>query len=513
MQALSLNNDNAAMDAILYYHDNPVAYAEEVENYVLDDWQKEALNNLVKYRFLAIRSGSGVGKTFILSLATKWFLFTRPNAKVPTTAPSGHQLFDVLWTEHYKQLDRSPILSNFFDWTHTRLSVRGHNPNWYAVARTAKVKPGSDVAEGLQGFHDEANLLFILEEASGIPDAIYPAVEGALTGGGAYCIMAGNPTRKEGFFFEIFSNPRMAKYYHTMHVSCEQDLQTVARVGQRWLDMMEERYGREHPIFKIKVLGEYPDTDEDYLIPPTYLDAMENTRTNEVKGFPIEFGLDVGRKHAASVLCIRQGLNVLKWDERLKKGLVTDTNEIVSWVVGYIQELEPTAIKVDAVGLGAGVYDNLHNIYGKMIIPVIGQSHCEEQYRDRYLNLRAQGCWELRNLVPKLWCKAWPPRVISELGNIKMKKGTLTRSDRIQIESKDDMLARALKSPDYFDAMWMAFLSEQACTGIVPPAYQSPLVIKKVNEGLKKTPIWAVTDPDTRRLPGRFGAERWGGLQ
>ena len=105
MQALSLNNDNAAMDAILYYHDNPVAYAEEVENYVLDDWQKEALNNLVKYRFLAIRSGSGVGKTFILSLATKWFLFTRPNAKVPTTAPSGHQLFDVLWTEHYKQLE------------------------------------------------------------------------------------------------------------------------------------------------------------------------------------------------------------------------------------------------------------------------------------------------------------------------------------------------------------------------------------------------------------------------
>ena len=514
MSAQTEVNYELAKDAVNYYHDNPVAYAEEIEKYTLDDWQKEALEKLVEHHFLVIVSGSGVGKTFILSIASKWFLFTRPHAKVPTTAPSGHQLFDVLWTEHYKQLDRSPILSNFFEWTHTRLSVRGHAPNWYAVARTAKVRPGCDVADGLQGFNDEDNLLFIVDEASGVPDAIYPAVEGALTSkegsDGTYCILTGNPTRKEGFFYEICSNPRMRKYYKVMHISCERDKQTIARVGTRYIDMMEERYGREHPIFKIKVLGEFPDTSEDYLIPPSFLDAMENNNPNAVKGFPIEFGLDVGRKHAASVLCVRQGMNVLKYDERLKKGQITDTNEIVDWTIGYIQEYEPTAVKVDAVGLGAGVYDNLHNIYGKMIIAVIGQSHCEEQYRDRYLNLRAQGCWELRNLVPMLWCKAWPPRVISEMGNIKTKKGA--RSDKIQIESKDEMLARALKSPDYFDATWMAFLSEQACTSIVPPAYQSPVAIQKVNEGLKKRPLWAITDPDMRREPNRFGAERWGGL-
>lgn len=508
---LDLNNAEAAKDIILYYHDNPVAYAEEVEDYVLDDWQKEALNNLVKHRFLAIRSGSGVGKTFLLSIASKWFLFTRPHAKVPSTAPSGHQLFDVLWTEHFKQLDRSPILSNFFEWTHTRLSVKGqHAPNWYAVARTAKVKPGSDVAEGLQGFHDEKNLLFIVDEASGVPDAIYPAVEGALTGDeGTYCILTGNPTRKDGFFYEIFSNPRMAKYYCRMHISCERDKQTVARVGQRYIDMMEERYGRDHPIFKIKVSGEFPDTDEEYLIPPSYLDSMEHSSKNDVTGFPVEFGLDVGRRNAASVLCIRQGLNVLKWDERQKKGQVTDTNEIVNWTVDYIQEFKPTHVKVDAVGIGAGVYDNLKLIYGNMIVPVIGQQQCEEKYRERYLNLRAQGYWELRNLSPRIFCKVWPPRLISELGNIRTKP---TLNAKIKIESKDDMLARSMKSPDYADAMYMAFLSDEACTGVVPPAYQSPTVIAKANEGLKKDPIWAVTDPDMRRTRGRFGAERWGGL-
>lgn len=512
MPNLDQNNADAAKKIVRFYRDDPVAYAEEVEHYVLDDWQKEALNKLVEHRFLAIRSGSGVGKTFILSIACKWFLFTRPHAKVPTTAPSGHQLFDVLWTEHFKQMDRSPILSNFFVWTHTRLSVRGHEPNWYAVARTAKVRPGSDVAEGLQGFHDEENLLFIIDEASGVPDAIYPAVEGALTGSGAYCILTGNPTRREGFFSEIFNKPGMAKFYKTMHISCERDAQTVARVGQRYLDMMEERYGREHPIFKIKVLGEFPgtDADESYLVPPSYLDAMEHTSPNVVKGFPIEFGLDVGRKNAASVLCIRQGWNILKWDERQKKGLVTDTTEIINWVIEYILEYKPTHVKVDAVGIGAGVYDGLKLIYGDMIVAVVGQQSPEEKYKDRYLNLRAQGYWELRDLIPNIYCKDWPPRVISELGNIKTKP---TTNAKIKIESKDDMLARAMKSPDYADAMYMAFLSEEACTGVIPPAYQSPTVIAKANDKLKKTSIWTLTDPDMRRLPGRFGAERWGGLQ
>ena len=492
------------INAILHYKDHPVAFVEEIVGATLDELQKDILEALVEHHFIAIRSGSGIGKTFVLSMATLWFLFTRPKGKVPTTAPSQHQLYDVLWAEHYKWIDRSPILGKFFAWTQTRLAVKGHEPHWFAVARTAQVRPGSEVAEGLQGFHDEENILFLIDESSGVPDAIYPAVEGALTTEGAYCILAGNPTRKEGFFFDIFNNALMAKYYHHIHVSSEDS----PRVSKRWLEMMKVRYGEDHPIYQIKVKGEFPTAGEALLIPPSYLDEMENNKPNDVKGFPIEFGLDVGRSNAASVLCIRQGLNVLKWDERRKKGRVTDTNEICGWVVGYINEFDPSAVKVDAIGIGAGVYDNLKLIYGNMIVAVIGSQSAEDEFRDRYLNLRAQGYWELREKIPHIYGKTWPDRVISELGNIHTKS---TTNAKIKIESKEEMLARSMKSPDYADAMYEAFLSPEACTGVKVVVFV-PLRedLMKADKDFKKTPIWQI-DRSERRY-GREPGSRWKGF-
>lgn len=472
------------IDAIQYYHDEPMAYAEEVEGVSLDEWQIEALENLVRYHFLAIRSGSGVGKTFLLGLATRWFLFTRPRAKVPTTAPSQHQLYDVLWAEHFKRISDSPILNNLFVWTQTRLGVKGHEPEWYAVARTAQVKPGSEVAEGLQGFHDEENLLFIIDEASGVPDAIFPAMEGSLTGRGAYCILAGNPTRTHGYFYDTFNNPALRKLYHQMHVSCYDS----PRVSKRYIEMMEERYGANHPIFLIKVKGEFSTGDSSFLIPPSFLDAMENNVAPNVEGLPVEFGVDVGRARASSVLCARQGTCVLKYDERHKRGQVTDTREIVQWVIEYINEFEPTSVKVDAIGIGAGVYDGLHDIYGDMIIPVVGSMSPEADVKERYLNLRAQGYWELREKVPFLYCKEWPNRLITELGDIRTKP---TSNLKIKIESKEDMLARAMKSPDYADATYMAFLSPDACRGVRAIVYEFPVVIAKKTKDMKKKSRWS----------------------
>ena len=485
------------INLINHYHDNPVDFVLEVMQTELDDWQRKALQNLAEHHFLAIRSGSGVGKTFLMSAATLWFLSTRPYAKVPSTAPSQHQLFDVLWAEHFKWISRSPFLNKLLIWTQTKVAVKGHEPEWYAVARTAQVKPGSDVVEGLQGFHAEKDLLFSVDEASGVHDSVYPAVEGSLTGGSAYAFLAGNPTRTKGFFHDIFYKPEMRKFYKLMHVSCYDS----PRVSERYIDMMEARYGKDHPIFGIKVLGEFPEADEYTLIPPDFIDVMENNSKNSVAGFPIEFGLDVGRSHAASVLCIRQGLNILHWDERLKKGLVTDTPEIVQWVREYINEFKPTKVKVDAIGIGAGVYDDLKLIHGDMIVPVIGAATAGQP--ERYINIRAQGCWELRELIPKLWCEKWPDRVIVELGDIRVKP---TPTLKIKIESKEDMLARSMKSPDYFDALMYAFLDSDLCGDYVP-IYVVPAGILEVNKDLKKAPIWSME----RRNLGRRQS-RWSGL-
>ncbi|MBU1621907.1 MAG: hypothetical protein KKF27_20235, partial [Gammaproteobacteria bacterium] len=150
-----MNNINdLSVEALQFYEEHPVEFCRDlIKDVDFDDWQIEAFEALVKDHFVAIKSGSGVGKTVFLSLAQLWFLGTKPFSKVPCTAPSQHQLNDLLWGESHKWISRSEYLSAMLNWTQTKISVKGYEPEWYAVARTARVSPNGHVAEGLQGFH------------------------------------------------------------------------------------------------------------------------------------------------------------------------------------------------------------------------------------------------------------------------------------------------------------------------------------------------------------------------
>ncbi len=471
------------MQAFQYYEEHPVAFVEEVIGAQLDPWQKEALENLQKYHFLAIRSGSGVGKTALFSLATQWFLATKPNCKIPTTAPSQHQLYDLLWSEHHKWISRSPFLQDLFVWTQTRIGVRGHEPVWYAVARTAQASPSGDVAEGLQGFHADDNLLFLVDEASGVHDAIFPAMEGALTGTNAYAMLAGNPTKTSGYFFDIFNNPKIGKLWKKMHISCYDS----PRVEERYITMMEERYGKNHPIFLIKVLGEFATGAINTLIPYSYIEVMMNSLKDKSMSpkLSTQIGLDVGRSQSASVLTVRQGFNVLDIAEKHKPGRITDTEEICQWVSEYINAYDPSHVKVDAI-FNPGVFDLLKTMWGDRIVAVIGGQ--KSNHPERFINLRAEGYWDLRDLIPKLYCKDWPQRLITELSDIRQKDNV--RKDIIQIESKKDMMNRSMRSPDYADSLMYAFLSPEACLAerIMQPFAFSNVVVD-INEGFVKEDI------------------------
>src|SRR3954471_20744026 len=83
----------------------------------------------------------------------------------------------------------------------------------FAVRRTAS----KDNPEALQGFHAE-HLLFLIDEASGIPDIVFEVGIGALSTPGAKVVMAGNPTRTSGFFYDTHHSLR--DRWHTMHVNC-----------------------------------------------------------------------------------------------------------------------------------------------------------------------------------------------------------------------------------------------------------------------------------------------------
>jgi len=224
------------------FKDEPVEFVRQVLGAEPDAWQAEALTALATRDRVAIRSGHGVGKTALEAWSVCWFLFTRPFCKVPCTAPTIRQLYDILWSEISKWLKSSPLLAELFEWQKTKVSFKTAPERWQAIARTA-ARP-----ENLAGFHDE-HLLFILDEASGIDDAIFETVEGALTGKDNKLLICGNPTRNAGFFKRAFYEDR--DLYYMLKVSSAES----GRVSNEYCKRLIRQYGEDSDVVRVRVLG------------------------------------------------------------------------------------------------------------------------------------------------------------------------------------------------------------------------------------------------------------------
>src|SRR5262249_43805105 len=62
-----------------------------------------------------------------------------------------------------------------------------------------------------QGFHAE-NLLVVLDEACGVPEEIWDAVEGVCVGGNNRVLAISNPLSPTGRFYSLFKSPRWKTY-------------------------------------------------------------------------------------------------------------------------------------------------------------------------------------------------------------------------------------------------------------------------------------------------------------
>ena len=161
-------------ESIPLWLNDPVLFFREVLEFEPDDWQVEAAHNIRTHNRVAIKSGQGVGKTAFEAGIFLWFLTCYYNARVVATAPTQQQLHDVLWSEVAKWMNNSPLLPALLKWTKTYVYVKGYEKRWFAVARTAN-KP-----ENMQGFHED-NMLFIVDEASGVADPIMEAIHCPVT--------------------------------------------------------------------------------------------------------------------------------------------------------------------------------------------------------------------------------------------------------------------------------------------------------------------------------------------
>ena len=441
--------NNPFIEFIKLYRNDPNKFVKEVLGVEPDEWQQDFLNAVATgERKISIRSGHGVGKSTTASWAMLWFLLTRYPVKVVVTAPTSAQLYDALFAELKRWVKELPKpVQDLLDVKQERIELKASATEAFISARTSR----AEQPEALQGVHSD-NVMLVADEASGVPEAVFEAAAGSMSGHNALTILLGNPVRSSGFFFDTHN--RLKDEWWTRRVSCIDS----TRVSQEYVNDMKSRYGEESNAFRIRVLGEFPRSDDDTIIPMDLLETAKHRDTRAYEDAPIVWGLDVARFGSdSSVLCKRQS-NVVHTLERWRNlDLMQLTGAVVSQYEACDHKSRPTEILVDSIGLGAGVVDRLRELN----LPARGINVSESPAMGgTYLNLRAELWHKAKAWLEKRDCKI--PNNEDLIGELATVRYTFTSNGKIKIESKDDIRRRGLKSPDMADAFVLTFASDAA---------------------------------------------------
>jgi phage terminase large subunit len=424
-------------------------FAQECMGADPTEQQWEASRAIVQKRRVSIRSGHGTGKSTFMAWCVLWFLACYFPCKVPCTAPTSHQLEDVLWSEiakwHRKLLDRMPSLGAQFEWSAGAFRMASAKSESFAVARTSR----PERPEALQGFHAE-HILFLIDEASGVSDNVFEVAEGALSTDGAFVVMAANPTRQSGYFFD--SHHKMRSAWAALHWNGEKS----PMVSRDYIANMAKKYGTQSSVYKVRVLGEFVGAADGVIS----LELCEAARIREVdqSGNQTIWGVDVARfGDDSSSLAKRRG----NWQldpvqEWWGKDVMQTTGLVKAEWDKTPEKQRPVAINVDVIGIGAGVVDRLKELG----LPVHGINVAEapaiNAVEGRQFNrLRDELWWRCREWLERRDCKfADDDDTIAELTTPTY---TILSNGLIQVERKDDMKKRGVKSPNRADAWNLTF--------------------------------------------------------
>lgn len=435
------------------YKNNPGKFVREMLGVTPTPQQDLALEAVASGTHVSIKSGHGTGKTAFDAWCILWFNYTHKHAQVPCTAPTEAQLKNVLWKElalWHDALD--PFFKDMFVITSDKFYHKDHQLTWFAVARTAR----SEKPEALQGFH-ATNLLFIIEEASGVAEEVFTVVRGALTDDKNRCIMTSNPTRTSGFFYNSHTLWE-GEPWNCLTFNGEES----PIVGERYIREIEVEFGIDSDVYRVRVLGEFPVESDFTLIPKEWVSAALKRKVSPVQRLAEKkydaAGVDVARYgENKTVFVLVRGVTVVNILQYPKQS----TMKTAAQVVALCKMIEPNNIKVDEIGVGAGVVDRVleqgYNISGVEV----GR---QAIHKDKFANLRAEYYWSLRkrfeegsiSLAPlaDLLSRSDMIKFIEQVCSIRYEHNP---SGKIAIWSKEKMRRDGLKSPDLADALMLAF--------------------------------------------------------
>ena len=197
----------------------------------------------------------------------------------------------------------------------------------------------------------------------------------------------------------------------------------------------------------------------NFLFPYAQIRAAVNREIDIKEDATKWLGQDVAREgDDSSIATVRQGGKVIYTDSWAKTDLMESTGIILQKIERF--NIDPKNVNLDAVALGAGIYDRLREqkVYINGII-----AGGEPMDKEHYVNSRAEMYDNLRKRFEAGIISIPDDQdLIAQLSSIRFK---IASDKKLQIVSKEEMKRTYhLKSPDKADSLALAFYEPKVFT-------------------------------------------------
>jgi hypothetical protein len=500
-------------------------FAEQVLGVNLDDEQKAVLTSVQNNKRTSVRSGTSRGKDFVAAVAAVCFFYLTPkwnedgemvdNTKVCMSAPTERQVSDIMFAEVARLFNRAQSRNMGLPGRLSGYGIRTDNKEWFLTGFKAD---GGNV-EAWTGFH-AANTMFVVTEASGMPDLVFNAIEGNLHGN-CRILLVFNDNRGKGYASETQRSDSWSRFtldsLNAPNVVHKKDIikgqvswETINEQVKMWCDPIDEKdfneiegdffwtnelnikgcyrpsSGDRGDLFRTKVRGMAPKSPEGTLIPYEWIEAANKRyialgkQNSEKAGQGLRLGVDVaGMGRDSTTFCFRYRNYVEKFESQQSGGkadhmaiagktkqiLESATSHVYNELTGYHDKTGAYAF-IDTIGEGAGVFSRLRE---QGLKNALSCKYSEApEYKNKplkdstgqheFYNMKAYLYWSIRDWLDPYNKNnpALPPD--QELAEeLTQTEWEFLSNGKIKIEAKEDLKKRLKRSPDKADALANTF--------------------------------------------------------
>lgn len=395
-------------------------------------WQSECHVQRQRFTVLALHRRAGKTELALSELIDKALRFTDELGLFFYVAPLLKQAKAIAWAR-LKQKCQPLALAGMLEVNESELWVRfTHNGSMIRVY-------GADNPDAMRGVRLDG---VVIDEVAQIKPEVWDEVlQPALADRRGWALFIGTPKGVNLFsklYFEAQNLPDWHAALYTVYDTDALDANEVERI----------RLSSDENTFRREMLCDFSAAGDDQLLSlnDIVLATRRHYRKDQYDFAAKVLGVDPARfGDDRSVIAKRQGL--VASEPIVLRGV--DNMTLAAHVASEIERWQPDAVFVDE-GNGAGVIDRLRQLGHH----VIGVHFGGKAGKARYVNKRSEMWYEMRDWVLS---GGAIPNITALTQDLAAPTYSFDNQDRIVLESKDDIKARGLPSPDLGDALALTF--------------------------------------------------------